>query len=59
MTFLDLVLVFAAGDIFQPSLIVEILLHGLADASFETSFGLPVEFAVDFAGIDGVVAVAA
>ena len=41
----------------DPSLVVEIPLHGLADAGLEGFGGLPAEFAFDLAGVDGVAAV--
>jgi hypothetical protein len=52
-------LVIATGDIFHPLLIVEIPLHGLADAGFEGLGGFPAEFAVDCGDIYGVAAVMA
>ena len=55
----DPVAVGAAGDIGHPGLVVQIPLHGLADAGLEGLGRLPAQFALDLAGVDGVAAVVA
>ena len=55
----DPVLVSAAGDIANPSLVVEVPLYGLLDAGLESLEGLPAEFAFDLGSVDGVAAVVA
>lgn len=52
-------LVVAGGDVVHPVLIVEIPADGLLDAFLELERGLPTEFALEFAGIDGVAHVVA
>src|SRR5436190_18572119 len=44
---------------FHPRLIIEIPLHGFADAAFECVSGSPAEFTLDFGGINGVTAIMA
>ena len=57
--FADPVLVGAAGDVGNPGLVVEIPLHGLADAGLEGLCRLPAEFTFELAGVDGVATVVA
>lgn len=52
-------LVFAAFDAGDPFGVVQVPLHGLADAGFEGFLGSPAEFALNLAGVDGVAQVVA
>ena len=56
---LNPILIVPACNVFYPVLVVEIPLHGFADACFECFGGVPAEFVVNFCGIDGVAAVLA
>lgn len=42
-----------------PGLVVEVPLHGLAEAAFEIFLRFPVEFSLDLAGVDRVAEVVA
>ncbi len=50
-------LVGAAGDVFNPGGVSEVPLDGLAEAGLEALLRVPVEVALDLAGVDGVTAV--
>ena len=56
---LNPIFIISASDVFYPVLVVEIPLHGFADACFECFGGFPAELVVNFCGIDGVATVVA
>ncbi len=56
---LNPIFIIPAGDVFYPVLVVEIPLHGFADACFECFGRFPAEFVVNFCGIDGVAPIVA